>query len=68
MSIDLLERPETLQECPKCGKRALAQIGQERFECLWCGFHRNLAEPHWGGGGGLWGALAAALLLLVFLL
>ncbi|NER78728.1 MAG: hypothetical protein F6K42_03955 [Leptolyngbya sp. SIO1D8] len=65
MSVDLLKRTETLHECPRCSKRSLAQIGQERFECLWCGFKRNFAEPHWGGGSG---ALLTALLVLLVIL
>ncbi|MEM0978736.1 MAG: hypothetical protein AAGH78_00545 [Cyanobacteria bacterium P01_H01_bin.58] len=67
MSLDLLEKREVLHECPKCGKRALAQIGQERFECLWCGFRRNLAESNWGGGGIL-GALLAVLTVILIML
>lgn len=67
MSVDLVKRHETLHECPKCGKRSLAQIGQERFECVWCDFRRDLSEPYWGGGG-LIGALLAALLVTLILL
>ncbi len=51
MSLDTIDRHETLHECPNCGKRSLAQIGQERFECLWCGFRRNLSDHRWGSGG-----------------
>ena len=69
MSSELVElrRAEVLHECPKCGKRALAQVNQECFKCLWCHFRRDLSEPTWGGGGVL-AALAAAglVVLLIF--
>lgn len=63
MSLELLERAETLHECPKCGKRALAQTSHNRFECLWCNFRRDLSEPYFGGG-----ALAALISSVFFIL
>lgn len=65
MSLDMMDRHETLHECPNCGKRALVQIGQERFECLWCGFRRNLSDHHWRRGGGNGGGGGMGLLAVV---
>lgn len=68
MSLELLERTETLHECPRCGKRALAQVSHDRFECLWCRFRRDLSEPNLVGGGGFWAALLSALVVLALFL
>lgn len=48
------EKPETamhelsqsasgLSQCPRCGKTTLSQIGSQ-FECIWCGFSRDLSQ------------------------
>lgn len=33
-----------LYECPKCGRHALTKVSSERYECLWCNFHRDLSH------------------------
>lgn len=43
---ELRDHSPTLLECPNCGKRALAQTSSERYECLWCNFHRDLSHRH----------------------
>lgn len=32
-------------ECPRCGKHVLVRRGSDYYQCLWCGFRRNLSEP-----------------------
>lgn len=44
MKPELLETRNLLQECPKCGKRSLAQKGRDRYHCLWCGFDRDISR------------------------
>jgi ribosomal protein L37E len=48
MKPDYLEIRNTLEECPKCGKHSLAQRGHDKYQCLWCGFYRDISEPQWG--------------------
>jgi ribosomal protein S27AE len=48
MKPDFLEVRNTLDECPKCGKRSLAQSGSDKYHCLWCGFYRDISEPEGG--------------------
>lgn len=43
--FELREHVHTLHECPNCGRRALAQVSSERYECLWCNFYRDLSQP-----------------------
>lgn len=38
---------DDLQVCPRCGRRALAHVHDSKYECLWCGFSRDLSEPRW---------------------
>lgn len=40
------EQLHVLYECPKCGRHALTKISSERYECLWCNFHRNLSHRY----------------------
>lgn len=43
---ELRNNTPVLCECPNCGRKALAQISSERYECLWCDFHRDLSRRH----------------------
>ncbi|MBE7386113.1 MAG: hypothetical protein F6J95_032585 [Leptolyngbya sp. SIO1E4] len=35
---------ELLQNCPKCGKEALAQPRENLYRCLWCGFQSDVSD------------------------
>ena len=37
-----------LFQCPQCGKITLSQIGTQ-FECIWCGFSRDLSQTSHNG-------------------
>jgi hypothetical protein len=32
-------------ECPQCGKKALVQRSSDKYQCLWCDFTKDFAEP-----------------------
>jgi ribosomal protein L37E len=49
MNQEFLEIRNTLPECPRCGKSSLAQLSRNKYQCLWCGFNRDLSEPEWTG-------------------
>lgn len=51
MLPELLDRNDLLQDCPKCGKRALAKISDHRYQCVWCRFYRDLSRGGFGGNG-----------------
>lgn len=71
--LELKGTPSALHSCPNCGKDSLAQIDNERFTCLWCGFHRDISRSSRSSGtgepgGGLLAFLVIAALLAVVLL
>ena len=65
--VEIRDSKDILHDCPKCNKKALAQVEPGVFECIWCGFRRDVTQPQ----RGFWSALLAALggvgLLLVLL-
>ena len=66
MKPEFLECRNSLEECPKCGKHSLAQRGEDKYQCLWCGFYRDLsAEPE--GVGMLFMAGVFVMVLIVSL-
>ena len=62
MKPEFIEVKKSLEECPKCGKHSLAQQGQDKYHCLWCGFYRDISPPQ---GRGL--LLMATIIVLVVL-
>jgi uncharacterized protein (DUF983 family) len=32
--------------CPNCEKKGFVQRGDSLYRCVYCGFQRNLSEPH----------------------
>ena len=65
------DNSHVLCECPNCGRRALAQISNERYECLWCDFYRDLSHRHGlirtgrGNGGAFFFILIAVIIGLL---
>mgnify|MGYP001800993826 CR=1 FL=1 len=71
--LEVKESLHVLHTCPNCGKATLAQIGNERFRCLWCNFSRDFSRSARFGGaapgkGGLFFLLMIGAFLLVLLL
>lgn len=64
MSLDIYQHDAL--ECPRCGKRTLVQKSQNRYQCLWCHFQRDLSGP--GLGGGDWLAPIPALVLAALIM
>lgn len=63
--VEIRDSKDILHDCPKCNKKALAQVEPGVFECIWCGFRRDVTQQ-----GGFWSALLAlggAGLLLILL-
>lgn len=36
---------QDIMDCPNCGRRGLVQQNNSIYQCLCCGFRRNLSEP-----------------------
>lgn len=36
---------QDIMDCPNCGKRGLIRQTSDIYQCLCCGFKRNLSEP-----------------------
>ena len=68
--IELKDAPSVLHPCPNCDKLSLAQVGNDRFTCLWCGFHRNISRSNGLGGdtGGVFFALLVISALVIILI
>jgi predicted RNA-binding Zn-ribbon protein involved in translation (DUF1610 family) len=69
--LELKGTPSSMHSCPNCGKASLAQVDNERYTCLWCGFHRNISRSNGRGGegsGGFFFFLLIAVFLFVVLL
>lgn len=41
MSVESL----AVVECPNCGKKALVQRTSDKYQCIWCNFMKDFAEP-----------------------
>ncbi len=64
--IEFRERgKEPFHQCPKCSKQSLVQRDNDRFDCLWCGFRRDLSET---GNSSILGWITLPLGLLLLLL
>lgn len=68
--LELKDNAHVLHSCPNCGKPALAQIGNERFRCLWCNFNRDFSRSSGFGSagasnGGFFLSLVFGVLLLI---
>jgi ribosomal protein S27AE len=61
----MLHHTNDMMECPKCGKHALVERSQDRYQCLWCDFHKNLSPSESAGSQLLWFALALLCLILL---
>jgi ribosomal protein L37AE/L43A len=51
MNSDLLnvrDSRDILHECPKCSRKALSQVEAGVYECIWCGFRRNISRSQGG--------------------
>ena len=60
MYPDSREHSEQLHNCPKCGKHSLARVSEQRYQCVWCRFRRDLSQE--GGFDG-----SESFLLFLFL-
>jgi uncharacterized protein (DUF983 family) len=60
---------DSMNDCPKCGKRSLAKVSDQRYQCIWCRFYRDLSNDRGPGDGGsfLFLLFIGALLLVVLL-
>jgi hypothetical protein len=54
-------------ECPKCGKTGLVKRNDQLYQCLICDFKRDFSQAESNSGGGVLGAIAVLLLLLIVL-
>lgn len=63
MTYEVRERGDSMHECPKCGKRSLNER-EGVFHCLWCGFHRNIADSEHSYFGKTLGNFAVFALLV----
>lgn len=66
--IELKGTPSVLHPCPNCGKTSLAQVDNEHYTCLWCGFHRDISRSGGFNGTGEPGSIFFFLLVAAFLL
>jgi hypothetical protein len=55
-----------MHDCPKCGKPSLNER-EGIFHCLWCGFHRNVADSEHSYFGQSIGNFAMLTLLVVMI-
>ena len=65
--LELKNTPSTLHSCPNCGKDSLAQIGTERFACIWCGFRRDISRSSGIGNKGDSGGVIAFFVVVAFI-
>ena len=68
MNSNYFDHSDSLHECPKCGKHALARISDQRYQCVWCRFYRDFSNNR--GSDGSFGSILLFLvgLFVVFLL
>jgi hypothetical protein len=69
MAHEVHEYHDAMHDCPKCGKRALTHLSAGHFNCIWCGFKRNVSDrehSYMGVDGSVAGGIVMSL-LLVFL-
>jgi ribosomal protein S27E len=48
MRHEFIEPRNSLDECPNCGNHSLAQTGSDKYQCLCCGFYRDISQPEGG--------------------
>lgn len=65
MKPEFLEHRNCLDECPQCGKHSLAQRSHDQYQCLWCGFYRDMSQSQ-GVGMLFWAAIFVAVLGMAF--
>jgi ribosomal protein L37E len=56
---------QDIMDCPRCGKKGLVRPNHTIYQCLCCGFKRNLAEPNFGADF-LWIVFALILTLSIW--
>ena len=57
-----------LYQCPKCEKKALAQLGS-KFDCIWCDFSREMnpkkRKSSSSSEGGFWFLLIVTIIIVL---
>ena len=63
--FDPRDSRDILHDCPKCSKKTLNQIEPGIFECIWCGFRKDLSQKDSGAAVAI--TVAGIILLIAFL-
>jgi ribosomal protein L37AE/L43A len=64
--LPIRDSRDIMHDCPKCAKQTLNQIEPGVFECIWCGFRKDISQRNGGPVAVI--ATAGGILLLIALL
>ncbi len=64
--FDSRDSRDILHNCPKCDKQTLNQTEAGIFECIWCGFRKDISQRNGGPVAVI--AMAGGIILLIALL